>query len=72
MRCINLSLLLLLLLLQGVLYHDRMKAAELEKVRPELVALEEAFIAANPDVPIQRVPPPAAAKAKGFGSVAKR
>ncbi|WIA31075.1 hypothetical protein OEZ86_001103 [Tetradesmus obliquus] len=58
--------------LQGVLYHDRMKAAELEKVRPELLALEEAFIAAHPDVAIQRVPPPAAAKAKGFGSIAKR
>ncbi|KAF6255221.1 peptide deformylase [Scenedesmus sp. NREL 46B-D3] len=58
--------------LQGVLYHDRMKSAELEKVRPELVALEEAFIAAHPGVPIQRVPPPAAAKAKGFGSVARR
>jgi hypothetical protein len=77
-HCINLPLLLLLLLLlpllllQGVLYHDRMKSSELEKVRPELVALEQAFAAANPDVPIQRVPPPAAAKAKGFGSVAKR
>lgn len=59
-------------LLQGVLYHDRMKSAELEKVRPELVALEEAFIAAHPGVPIQRVPPPAAAKTKGFGSVARR
>jgi hypothetical protein len=47
-------------------------AAELEKVRPELVALEEAFVAANPDVQVQRVPPPAAAKAKGFGSIAKR
>jgi hypothetical protein len=67
-----LLLLLLLLLLQGVLYHDRMKSAELEKIRLELVALEEAFAAANPGVAIQRVPPPAAAKAKGFGSVAKR
>lgn len=60
---------------QGVLYHDRMKPSELEKVRPQLAALEEAFIAAHPGVEVQRVPPPgrpAAAKAKGFGSVSKR
>jgi hypothetical protein len=29
-------------------------------------------VAANPDVPIQQTPPPAAAKAKGFGSIAER
>ncbi|KAF8068188.1 hypothetical protein HT031_001874 [Scenedesmus sp. PABB004] len=61
--------------LQGVLYHDRMRAAELEKVRPALVALEEEFLAAHPGADVVRVPPPArpgAAKAKGFGGPARR
>jgi hypothetical protein len=35
----------LLLLLQGVLFHDRMKSSELEKVRPQLLELEETFMA---------------------------
>lgn len=52
--------------LQGVLYHDRMKPTELEKVRPRLVELEEAFLAANPGVKVQRLAPQKAA-AKGFG-----
>lgn len=60
-------------MLQGVLYCDRMKPSELERVRPQLVAMEEAFVAANPDVPVQRLPPPGAAPragggAKGFGA----
>lgn len=62
-------------MLQGVLFHDRMKSSELEKVRQELVSLEEAFIAANPDVPVQRAPAASskvAAKAKGFGSISRR
>lgn len=61
--------------LQGVLFHDRMKSAEVEKVRQQLVDLEETFIAANPDVAVQRVPAASskvAAKAKGFGSITRR
>ncbi len=54
---------------QGVLFHDRMKPAVLETVRPELVALEEGFLAANPGAKINRVPPPKAAK--GFGAPKK-
>eukprot|EP00775_Hariotina_reticulata_P004972 gene4972-5213_t len=46
--------------LQGVLFHDRMKPTEVEKVRQQLVALEEAFTAANPKVQVQRLPPPGA------------
>lgn len=49
-----------------MLYHDRMKPSELEKIRARLVDLEEAFIAANPGVKVQRVPAQKAA-AKGFG-----
>ena len=63
------------LLVQGVLFHDRMKSTELEKVRQSLVDLEESFVAANPGVQIQRVPAAnskVAAKAKGFGSVSRR
>ena len=43
---------------QGILFHDRMKAGMLDRVRPQLVQLEEQFIAANPDVPVRRVPAP--------------
>lgn len=60
--------------LQGTLYHDRMKASELAKVRERIVALEEAFVAANPGVYVQRLPAPGASKAsaaKGFGGAAK-
>lgn len=53
-------------MLQGVLYHDRMKPAEVEKIKSRLVELEETFIAANPGVKVQRLAPPKAA-AKGFG-----
>jgi glycerate kinase len=54
-----------------------MKPTEVEKVRQRLVALEEVFIAANPQVQIQRLPPAGAAggstaKSKGFGSAARR
>lgn len=52
--------------LQGVLYHDRMKLRELEKIRARLVELEESFLAANPGVKVQRLAPQKAA-AKGFG-----
>ncbi|GBF97179.1 peptide deformylase [Raphidocelis subcapitata] len=41
--------------LQGVLYHDRMKAGELAKVRERIVALEEEFVAANPGVAVRRL-----------------
>lgn len=64
-----------MLFMQGVLFHDRMKSTELEKVRQNLLDLEESFAAANPGVPVQRVPAPSskvAAKAKGFGSVSRR
>lgn len=56
---------------QGVLYHDRMKPSEVEKIRPRLVELEEAFLAANPGVKVQRVGA-AKAAAKGFGSPSRR
>ncbi len=61
--------------MQGVLFHDRMKSSELEKVRQQLVELEETFIASNPDVAVQRVPAVSskvAARAKGFGSISRR
>eukprot|EP00200_Dunaliella_tertiolecta_P004990 CAMPEP_0202354706 /NCGR_PEP_ID=MMETSP1126-20121109/9911_1 /ASSEMBLY_ACC=CAM_ASM_000457 /TAXON_ID=3047 /ORGANISM="Dunaliella tertiolecta, Strain CCMP1320" /LENGTH=235 /DNA_ID=CAMNT_0048947211 /DNA_START=132 /DNA_END=839 /DNA_ORIENTATION=+ len=56
--------------LQGVLFHDRMRPNVIESNRKQLVALEEAFISANPGVPVKRIPPPKAAK--GFGAMAKR
>ncbi|GLC59551.1 hypothetical protein PLESTB_001499500 [Pleodorina starrii] len=55
--------------LQGVLFHDRMKPAVLETVRPALVAMEEEFLAANPGAKVVRVPPPKVNK--GFGAVKK-
>ncbi|KAG2444918.1 hypothetical protein HXX76_001654 [Chlamydomonas incerta] len=55
--------------LQGVLFHDRMKPSVLELVRPELVALEEAYLAANPGAKVQRLAPPKVAK--GFGAPKK-
>ncbi len=56
--------------MQGVLFHDRMRPNVLEANRRQLVTLEEAFLAANPGVPIKRIPPPKAAK--GFGAMTKR
>jgi hypothetical protein len=53
-------------LLQGALFHDRMKAPVLDTVRPELLAMEQAYEAAHPGVKIQKVPPPKINK--GFGS----
>jgi hypothetical protein len=44
-----------------------MKPPALETVRPKLVAMEEAFAAANPGVKIQKVP--AAKVNRGFGSL---
>ncbi|GFR39637.1 hypothetical protein Agub_g103, partial [Astrephomene gubernaculifera] len=55
--------------LQGVLFHDRMKPAVLESVRPALVALEEAYLAAHPGAKVVRVPPPKVNK--GFGAAKK-
>ncbi|KAG2448522.1 hypothetical protein HYH02_006413 [Chlamydomonas schloesseri] len=55
--------------LQGVLFHDRMKPSVLETVRPELVALEEVYLAAHPGAKVQRLAPPKAAK--GFGAPKK-
>ncbi|PNH07846.1 Peptide deformylase 1B, chloroplastic [Tetrabaena socialis] len=55
--------------LQGVLFHDRMKPAVLETVRPALVALEEEFMAAQPAARIVRVPAPKVNK--GFGAAKK-
>lgn len=58
-------------MLQGVLYFERMKSGVLETLRPSLVAMEEAYLAANPGAAIQRLPPPnskVAAKSKGFGA----
>ncbi|KXZ55254.1 hypothetical protein GPECTOR_3g393 [Gonium pectorale] len=55
--------------LQGILFHDRMKPAVVETVRPSLVALEEEFLAAHPEAKIVRVPPPKVNK--GFGAVKK-
>ena len=57
---------------QGVLFHDRMKADALESVRPALVAMEQAYLAANPGAAIQRVPPPkgAAGAAPASGAAA--
>ncbi|PNW88670.1 hypothetical protein CHLRE_01g039650v5 [Chlamydomonas reinhardtii] len=55
--------------LQGVLFHDRMKPSVLETVRPELVALEEAFLAEHPAAKVQRLAP--AKGAKGFGAPKK-
>jgi hypothetical protein len=51
---------------QGILFHDRMKPDVLDEVRATLVGMEEAFVASNPGVKIQRVPPPKGAK--GFGA----
>jgi hypothetical protein len=51
---------------QGALFHDRMKPPVLETVRPQLLAMEEAFAAAHPGLKIQRMP--AAKVSKGFGS----
>ncbi|GAX80756.1 hypothetical protein CEUSTIGMA_g8191.t1 [Chlamydomonas eustigma] len=42
--------------LQGILFHDRMKANVLDSVRTSLQALEEEFLVANPGVKIQRIP----------------
>ncbi|KAI8466027.1 MAG: peptide deformylase [Monoraphidium minutum] len=55
--------------LQGVLYHDRMKASELAKIRERIVLLEEAFVAANPGVAVQRLAPEGGGGggSKGFG-----
>lgn len=40
---------------QGILFHERMAPEVLEKVKPALVQLEEAYVTANPGVAIQRV-----------------
>lgn len=57
---------------QGVLYHDRMKQSEVDKIRQGLLDLEEAFISANPGVKVQRLGAPKKAAAKGFGGAARR
>ena len=51
---------------QGVLYCDRMKPDQLEKVRAGLVAQEDAYLAAHPGAKIARLPP--LKVFKGFGS----
>jgi len=51
---------------QGVLFHDRMKPKQLESVREDLVALEDAYLAANPGAKIQRLAP--LKVNKGFGA----
>jgi hypothetical protein len=48
---------------QGVLFHDRMKPDALESVRASLVAMEEAYLAAQPGATVQRVAPPKGAAA---------
>jgi peptide deformylase len=62
--------------LQGVLFLDRMRAADVERLRPELVALEEAYAAARAagggggeeeEEEFERLPPPKRAASKGFG-----
>jgi hypothetical protein len=55
--------------MQGVLFHDRMKPAELEKARGQLVEMEQAYLAAHPDAQVKLVPPPAPPKPakRGFG-----
>ena len=50
--------------MQGILFHDRMKAPALDVIREPLKALEDKFEAENPGVKILRAP---ASKAKkGF------
>lgn len=39
--------------LQGILFHDRMKKVEVDKIREDLLAQEQAFVAANPGVEVQ-------------------
>lgn len=61
--------------LQGVLFHDRMRPADVERLRPDLLALEEDFLAAHPEAApqVQRLPPPAKpAVSKGFGGFGSR
>ena len=60
--------------LQGVLFLDRMRAADVERLRPELKALEDAYAAARPsggdeeEEEFERLPPPKKpAGVKGFG-----
>ena len=43
---------------QGVLFHDRMAPNALESVRDALVALEEDYLREHPGTPVQRVPQP--------------
>lgn len=49
--------------LQGILFHDRMKAPALESVRQPLLDLEEDFISKNPGIAVKRISAP---KKKGF------
>ena len=41
--------------LQGTLFHDRMKAEVVRKVKRDLVSLEEAYLKEHPGADIQRV-----------------
>ena len=42
--------------IQGILFHDRMKGAALDAIREPLQDLEAKYVAENPGVKIQRVP----------------
>ncbi len=48
---------------QGLLFIDRMTPAMLDSVRGPVVALEQAYVAANPGKKIKRIDAP---KTKGF------
>ena len=63
--------------LQGVLFLDRRRVSDVERLRPELGALEEAYAAARraggggggeeEEEEFERLPPPKRAASKGFG-----
>ena len=42
-------------MLQGTLFHDRMKPEEMQRIKRGLVDLEEAFLKENSGAQIQRV-----------------
>lgn len=51
------------------MFPDRMKPAVLDTVRPALVAMEDAYVAAFPSVKVQRLAAPKVNK--GFGAAKK-
>ena len=44
-----------LYIVQGVLFHDRMKTKELQSIKQDLAKLEKAYREAHPGTPIQAV-----------------